>query len=275
MGDLCSVSGLPMALDDAGQLVLGTGAVVEETKARRLDELTQVAMDPETCRGSDEVAYYMYNGVYMKSDAARLAGVRLRYELTLIPPRRIGREFVKTLGHRHCPEPQSGLDYAEVCEVLAGTAHFLFQAMEMGPMGGPRASTAFYVEARAGDKVIIPPGLDHCTINPGPDPLLFSDVIALGVTGIYDRFKATRGAAYLEIAEAEADGTTGFISNPTYQTVPPLKEVQPRDYPGLHLTGEEPLYLAFVQGRGANWPFLTDPRQFWSHFPDLAALLSS
>ncbi len=77
------------------------------------------------------------------------------------------------------------MDYAEVCEVLAGTAHFLFQTLDVA---GPDATMAFYVEAQAGDKVLVPPGFDHCTINPGPEPLLFSDVIALGVTGIYDRF---------------------------------------------------------------------------------------
>ena len=267
MGDLSSVSGLPMALDDAGQLVLGPGVVVEETKARQLDELAQVAMDPKTCRGSDEVAYYMYNGVYLKSDAARLAGVPLRYELTLIPPRRIGREFVKTLGHRHCPEPRSGLDYAEVCEVLAGTAHFIFQTLDVA---GPDASAAFYVEARAGDKVLVPPGLDHCTINPGPGPLLFSDVIALGVTGIYDRFKATRGAAYLEVDE---DGAR-FIPNPTYRGVPPLQRLEPAEYPSLRLTRAEPLYTAFVHSKGEGWTFLTNPALFWPTFPDLKVAFS-
>ena len=254
--DLEHLSGIPIALDEAGQVAFGPDVVVEETKVRLLDELTPVALEPEVCRGSREVAYYMYNGVYLQSDAARLAGVRLRYELTLLPPRCLGREYVKTLGHRHCPEPASGMDYAEVCEVLAGTAHFLFQTLDVT---GPDASVAFYVEAKAGDKVLVPPGFDHCTINAGPDPLLFSDVIALGVTGIYDRFKAARGAAYLEVAE---EGQPRFIPNPAYRTVPPLQKVKPKDYPELHLTSVEPLYTAFVQGRGENWPFLTDPRQF-------------
>lgn len=263
--ELERVSGLPLTLDEAGRLVFGPGVAVEETRIRLLDALTPVALEPEACRGCQEPAYYMYNGVYRQSDADRLAGVGLRYELTLIPPRRMGREFVKTLGHRHCPEPQSGLDYAEVCEVLAGTAHFLFQTLDPA---GKQASLAFYVEARPGDKVIIPPGLDHCTINPGPEPLLFSDVIALGVTGIYDRFAATHGAAYLEIAEGPRPR---FTPNPAYQTVPPLKEVPPSDYPRLHLTRKEPLYTALVEGRGEHWPFLPDPRQFWRHFPSLEA----
>lgn len=263
------ISGLPLSLDEDGQIVFGPDVVVDEIKARPLNALTPVALEPDRCRGKQEAAYHMYNGVYRQSDAERLADVPLRYELTLIPPRRMGREFVKTLGHRHCPEPKSGIDYAEVCEVLIGTAHFLFQTLDVEEEK-PSASMAFYVEAQPGDKVLMPPGFDHCTINPGPEPLLFSDVIALGVSGIYDRFKASRGAAYLEVAE---DGEPRFIPNPAYQAVPPLNKVAPKRYPELHLTDEEPLYTAFIQNRGENWPFLTDPRRFWSTFPDLEGAL--
>ncbi len=266
MLDLETLAGLPLSLDDVGQVVFGPDVVVEETKVRLFDELAPVAMTPEACRGNREVAYTMYNGVYRQGDAARLAGVPMRYELTLFPARRMGREFVKTLGHLHSSEPKSGIDYPEVCEVLAGTAHFLFQTLDVS---GPSASAAFYVEARAGEKVIIPPGLDHLTINPGPGPLLFSDVVALGVTGIYDRFKAAHGAAYLEIAE---NGQPRFIPNPTYRTVPPLSRVALRDYPDLRLTRDDPLYTAFVDNRGEKWPFLTDPGQFWPAFPDLEAV---
>jgi glucose-6-phosphate isomerase len=269
MLDLEQLSGIPIGLDDAGDIVFGPQVVVDETGVRLLDELTSVALDPLECRGSREVAYTMYNGVYRQSDAGLLSDVPMRYELTLIPPRRIGRECVKTLGHRHCPEPQSGMDYAEVCEVLVGTAHFVFQTLDPT---GPSASAAFYVEARAGDKILMPPGFDHCTINPGPDPLVFSDVVALGVSGIYDRFEATRGAAYLEVVE---NGQPQFIPNPTYRSVPPLRKVELEDYPELHLTRKEPLYVAFIQGRGENWPFLTDPRQFWPSFPALKSALAT
>jgi len=227
-------SGLPIRLDEAGQLVCGPEVIIEEVKVRRFDELAPVALEPETCRGRQEPAYYMYNGVYRQADAGRLAGLGLRYELTLIPPLRMGRECIKTLGHRHCAEPRSGLDYAEVCEVLTGVAHFLFQTLD-------------------------------------PEPLLFSDVIAVGVNGIYDRFKAARGAAYLEVVQ---DDQTRFIPNPAYRTVPHLQKVPPGEYPHLRLTRDEPLYAVFLEERGACWPFLADPSQFWAYFPDLAWLRS-
>lgn len=269
MLNLEPISGLPMHLDDKGQLVFGPEVVVQESKVRLLDELEPVAMAPEACRGSREVAYYMYNGVYRKSDGPRLEGVPLRYELTLMPPRQIGREFVKTLGHLHAPEPKSGLGYAEVCEVLTGVAHFFFQTFDAA---GPEAPLAFYVEVRAGQKVLIPPGLDHLTINPGPEPLLFSDVVALGVRGIYDRFPTTRGAAYLEVAE---DGVPRFIPNPCYRAVAPLQQVSLREHPELDLTTSVPLYTAFLRNKGKNWPFLTDPSRFGKFFPELAGFMKA
>ncbi len=265
MLDLTTIAGLPLGLDDAGQMVFGPDVVVDESKARLVDELVPVAMEPEACRGNREVAYYMANGVYRRGDAGRLADLPFRYELTLIPERRIGREYVKTFGHIHTPEPQSGLAWCEVCEVLVGTAHFIYQTLDPSE---PGATLAYYVEARAGEKILVPPDLDHATINPGPGPLVFSDVVALGIGGNYDRFRATRGAAYYEVVDG---GQPRFVANPAYRRVPPLRQVAVRDYPALDLTRDEPLYTAFLRGRAEKWGFLADPRLFASSFRDLAA----
>lgn len=263
MQDLAAVSGLPLYLDDSGQVRFGPGVLVDETKARFFDELVPVALDPASCRGRRDAAYYMYNGVYRQADRSRLQSVPMRYELTLIPPFRMGREFIKTLGHIHRPDPATGMSHAEVCEVLAGTAHFIFQTLNIE---GPDAGRVVCVEARAGQKVIIPPDLDHCTINPGPGPLLFSDVVSLALAGNYDRYRAAHGAAYFEIAR-NAHGE--FIPNPAYRRVAPLERATPGDYPGLNLTRDVPLYTAFLEQQGANWPFLLDPSRFGEAFPDL------
>ena len=118
-----------MRLDEAGLLHLDPGIMVEETRTRRLDELTGVYLDQAACQGSS-AAYFMYNGVFRQADAADLAGLPVRYELTLLPDRRIGREYLKTHGHIHTREPRSGIDYPEICEVLVGKAHFFFQNLE-------------------------------------------------------------------------------------------------------------------------------------------------
>ncbi|MGQ9683237.1 MAG: glucose-6-phosphate isomerase family protein [Anaerolineae bacterium] len=265
MQDLTAQCGFPLALDDAGRLVFGPDVVVDEHKERTLDALADVAMEPAVCRGSSAVAYYMDNGVYRRQDQPVLQGLPFRYELTLLPDTLIGRECNKTFGHIHLPDPKTGMTWAEVCEVVTGTAHFIFQTFDPA---GPDALKVWCLEAKAGQKVVFPPDLDHLTINPGPGPLLFSDVIALGVSGNYERFRSAQGGAVYEVME---QGQRRFVPNPRYRKVGELQMLYARDYPTVDLTSGEPLYSAFVRTRGAKWPFLLDPRLTAGTFPDLAA----
>lgn len=266
MLDLNTISGLPLTLTDDGQLQFGDNLVIDQIGERGLDELSQVVLEPAFCQGRTEAAYWMYNGVYYTKDAASLRDVPLRYELTLMPPRPIGRELSKTHGHLHSTEPRSGRTYAEICEVLVGTAHFVFQTLDPA---GPDASMVYVLEAHAGDKIVVPPDLDHLTINAGDGPLLFSDVIALGCYGVYDRYRTAQGAAYLEVSD---HGMPSIIPNPSYRTVAPLQWLAPQEYPHLDLSRDVPLYTALVRGQGEKWAFLTDPRVFSETFPDLDRL---
>ncbi len=252
--DLSEHAGLPIHLTPAPQLEFGAGVVVDEFKIRHFSELSAVYLDLSVA--GDEAAYFMYNGVYREADAPLLAEAGLRYELTLFPDRRIGHEYVKTLGHLHAAEPQSGIDYPEICEVLHGVAHFFFQKFGAAPH---TALEAFYVEVHSGEKIIIPPGYHHLTINPGPGPLLFSDVVAPGVSGLYEDFKQAGGAAYLEVEKA---GGAQFVPNPRYSAAPPLARLRPRQFPDLNLSPAQPLYQALLERRGAGWEFLRQPAQF-------------
>ena len=262
MVNLSAISGLPIALDGE-RLTFADDVVVDEVKVRRLEELAPVAMTPAACLGQVDVAYWMYNGIVQRKDRRTLDGSPLRYELTLVPPRLIGSEYIKTHGHLHGIDDDSGLTYPEVCEVLAGTAHFLFQTLDLA---GPDASVAFLVEAQVGDKVLIAPGLDHVLINPGPGLLLVADVIATGMPSSYDRFRATQGAAYYEVRK---DGAPHIVPNPAYRRAAPLRRLAPADYADLYLSAAEPLYTALVRSQGVAWPFLVDPSQFWPMFPEI------
>ena len=263
MRNLEIFGGVPISQDDVGGIIFGEDLIVDETKVRRVEELMPVVMEPAICRGNHEIAYWMYNGVYKRQDTEQLVDVPLRYELTYIPPKIIGNEFIKTLGHRHFPEKKSGLQYAEICEVIQGTAHFLFQEPETIGSG---VAGVFYMEAVAGDKVVFPPGLDHCTINPSFEPLLFSDVIAFGVNADYSPFKRYQGASYYEISK---NGSAIFSPNPNYERVPPIIKLPVIEYPHLNLTRGKPLYQSFLETKGDAWQFLLDPSLCWPAFPEL------
>lgn len=266
--DLTAITGLPLKLLDNGQLEFGPQVEVAEFSARPVRDLASVALDSAACEAvpGEEVAYYMYNGVSLRADRAQVEGWGMRYELTSIPARTIDREFIKTLGHRHNAALGSGLTYAEVCEVLHGVAHFFFQKRGARP---GETDLACYVEVKAREKILMPPDLLHLTINPGLETLVFSDVISLGVYGIYEDFRRTSGAAYLEV---QGDGAPGFIPNPNYTYVPALRRLAVQDYPEVGLRRGVPLYRAFLE-RGAQWHFITHPDRFWSTFPEMKAAL--
>ena len=92
---------------------------------RDAKDLREVLAD-RSCTATGPV-YYMYRDI-SRSDADRswLSAQDLRYDITVIPPREICGEFIKTKGHYH-PDNPSGIGYPEVYEVLAGMAHFLIQ----------------------------------------------------------------------------------------------------------------------------------------------------
>lgn len=258
--DLSQIGGLPMQLDEQGCLHLDASLAIEERRVRQLDELTPVYLDQIACRG-EQAAYEMINGITADEDSEQLSGLPVRYELTWFPALKIGQEYVKTLGHIHFPESGSGIDPPEICEVLVGRAHFLF--MKLNP-DGFSAEDAFYIELTAGQKLIIPPGYNHLTINPGPGPMLFSDVVARTVRGNYASIIKAGGAVYLEVERGQAPV---FIPNPRYRSHPILRRVYPKEFPQLQLVSGEPLYTVFRRTLAKGWEFLWHPELYASQFP--------
>lgn len=262
--DITTSVGLPTVLRDDGRLTFGAGVRVEEESERPTGALGRVVLDRAAWEAipSERPAYFMYNGV--TSEGEPVADPDLRFELTSIPPWRIGRECAKTLGHRHRLRAGATHSDAEVCEVVHGVAYFLLE-FRGGVAGEP--AVVVCVEAHVGDKVLFPPDTDHLTVNPGPEPCVFSDAVVRGLAGDYEGFQATAGAAYHLVWD---DGELRFVPNAAYRRVPPLIHVAPRQYADLHLSARVPLYQAFVQ-HGDEWGFLKRPEAFWPTFADLRA----
>ena len=257
MTSLSERAGVDIQWASDGTLKFGADWVVDEIFPRPRSRLRPVALDPDACEPADQTQYWMYNGITTSADRARLAATGMRYELTLMFPHALGRERAKTLGHLHSFPPNSTLNYPEICEVLHGTAYFVFQAMDTA---SKTASFCAALEARPGDKVIIPPNLHHLTINAGDEPLLFSDVIPLDVKGIYQPLADMRGAAYLYTLDAE------WIRNPFYRSVPVLEQWASRRYP--EVLPDLPLYRIFAE-TPERLTWMLDPGRFGETFPDL------
>ncbi|HDS46140.1 MAG TPA: glucose-6-phosphate isomerase [Methanomicrobia archaeon] len=192
---------------------------------RTLGELQEVLYDQGfLVTASMEMVplYYMFREVAKNdADAQQIAALGLRYDITIIPPMKLGLEFVKTAGHYHPCVPGSKLTYPEIYEVLEGEAHYLLQKREMAESGGEAITDVMVIQARRGDKVIIPPNYGHVTINPSKTTLKMANWVARSFSSIYEPYKERGGAAYFELTSRK------FVRNDRYEAVPAIRFLRP------------------------------------------------
>ena len=207
---------------------------------RTLEEMKDVVYDKRflTSASMDMELYYMFRDVSRdEEDANKIKERGLRYDVTIIPSSTLGSEFVKTAGHYH-PYPQgSKLTYPEMYEVLEGEAHYLLQKLEE-ERGIETITDVVVVNAKKGDKVVIPPNYGHVTINPSEVTLKMANWVARTFSSIYEPIKRRGGAAYFELTTGE------FIMNETYETVPDIRYLKPSDtwINDLVLSKEDDMY---------------------------------
>ncbi len=200
-----------------------------KAEIRYASDLKPVLAFPDELK-EDFPAYYMFRDVYYsKRDYERILESKLRFDLTIIPPNRIGREYIKTFGHYH-PIAEDNLSYAEIYEVLKGEALYLLQKEEKG-----KIVDVIAVKAREGDKVIIPPNYGHVTINPSNKELKMANWVYRDFKSNYEPYKAMRGACYYYTED-------GWIKNDRYGEVPDIRFLKPRIPKELGLKRREEIY---------------------------------
>src|SRR5512137_2504958 len=144
------------------ELMFGWEGELPQPAKRTVEEMRSVLFDPQ-CRCSDPL-YFMYRDLARSgTDWQWLHEHRLRYDLTVIPPRDLCGEWIKTKGHYH-PKNAAGVGFPEIYEVFEGTAHYLLQSCTLDDV--------VLIAANEGDLVIIPPDYGHITINPSSDQTL-------------------------------------------------------------------------------------------------------
>ena len=197
---------------------------------RSIKDMEAVVYDKEwfiTAPNAD--LYYMYRGIEEKND--------IRYDITVVPAKMLGEEFVKTKGHYHMGK------HPEVYTVLDGQSIYLMQKRKADSEN--EIEDVYAVQCQKGDVVVIPPDYGHITINPSPtNQLKMANWISRECKSDYSLFEKFQGACYYFIAsqsqikadvtQTNADTKGIWVKNPNYQQVPelrfekPLKEV-PQD----------------------------------------------
>lgn len=187
---------------------------MEKPEIRYLNDMKKVLCDKSWAKTAPNFElYYIYRGV--KPQRGRLATLRgkkkngLRYDITIIPPKMLGKEFVKTKGHYHIG------NYGELYKVLEGKGIFLLQKEKAG-----KIEDVYYLRAKKGDYVLIPPQYGHTTINPSKKILKIANWISKKCCSDYQRIEEKEGFCYYYLK-------SGWKKNKNYQKVPKLKFKRP------------------------------------------------
>ena len=172
-------------------------------------------------------------------------------DLTVINPGKVGNEFVKTVGHYHQLKPGTKVAYPEVYEPLTRDVEYLLQT-EPGKDG---KVDVLWVVTEPGDKVVMPPGFGHVSMNVGKEPIVEVDLQKRDNPNgsDYSLFKEAVGGAFYRTED-------GLIKNPHYE-VSSLRIVKPLERPDLGLTKKKSLYDAFVESP-EKFDYLINPEKY-------------
>lgn len=191
--------------------------------SRKMQEIAELFVKVEDY-SPDDIAYYLYTYAEEQRDHELFRRHCLRYDITRLPARRIGDEFIKTAGHFHPRMDVHDESYPEVYQILSGEAVFLLQRNT--PQGNAREIIA--VDAGVGDIVYIPPEYGHVMINPGDDELINANIVSDDFQSVYGPVRHKKGLA-LYCTRQDDTGYT-FIENPNYTDTPTVQRITAADF---------------------------------------------
>ncbi|MFC1801262.1 glucose-6-phosphate isomerase family protein [Nanoarchaeota archaeon] len=251
MIDLETKSGLPIKLDKNKQLMFSNKVNPVKVDIRTYSQIREVLMQPYYSSKKTKF-YFMYRNICLKEHQATIANNGLRYDITVIPGIKIGKEFNKTAGHFHALVPKTNLTYTEVYEVLQGECHYLLQKRD--------GSEFIIIKAKAGDKVVVPPNYAHVSVNPTNQVLVSANWMALASKSNYSSIKNKKGLMYYYTDE-------GFIKNKNFKNHPEPKEAKPENISEFGLT-KKPMYFTALD----KLDFLKQPQNHLEIFKKLYKL---
>lgn len=236
MKDLEKQSGLPIIFDDNLPDLQFQGIFPRLQKSQRdLADLLPYLKNQNLASPNNPV-YLVWRYAHKSKDDALISQNRLRFDLTLLRKELLGEELARTAGHFHKSNPESEVKWPEVYEVIFGQAGFLIQDFEKNPKN---IKNIILIEAQAEEKVIIPPGFGHITVNLGAAPLLVANWISENCQYDYQPYEENHGSGYWI---TKKDSGVETVLNPSYESVPEIKKIKTQDWPDFGLVKDKPLY---------------------------------
>ncbi len=191
---------------------------------RMLYDMKNVLYDQEWLKtASNFPVYFFFRNLYLNEKHKMVAKKHgIQYDITVIPPRMLGAEFTKTVGHHHPLVPGTTVSYPELYQVLEGKATCLLHKEENG-----NAKDVIIIHASAGDIVIIPPHYSHITINETKKTLKMSNWVSSSFTSVYDKIAKKKGGVYYILANGKImkNSNYGDAPLPLFMHAPDFKKI--------------------------------------------------
>lgn len=229
-----------------------------EPDIRYLEDMQSVVYDRKWLKTAPNLElYYMYRDLAeTDDDLTQIIKHELRYDITILKPIRLGKEFNKTIGHDHPIVPGTDITYPELYEVLEGKAIFILQNSKED-----KIKDIFAVKAEKGDKIIVPPNYEHLIINIGKTDLKTCNWVSRSFsTHIYKPFKLKHGFGYYALK-----GFFGikWVRNSNYESIPFLRFEEPNKFYNFKISKGQPSYRLINDLDKLD--FLKNPQKYeWS-----------
>lgn len=207
--------GLDIQMMDNFRLQFGADVEYEQFTVRKFSDLAVVTAE-ENLDLNDESAYLMYRNVRKKGDLEKIKKANLRFDLTVIPPAKLGTECIKTSGHYHPRKIGSNVAYPELYYVLSGQATYLNQKQSDSGIEDVILSRVKNREA-----IVTPPDYGHVTINELNQPIVMANWVCDDFESLYGDYEEKRGACYYLFEDGK------LVANNLYGNLPEIRILKP------------------------------------------------
>ncbi len=230
-----------------------------EVEKRYIDKIRPSLMEPD-CDGP-EIVYAIAMDVGRKEDIEDLKSRNLLYGTVIYAKGKLGKEPIRSQGHKHAVSKSCNYSTPEVYEIWEGKAYIYMQETAEDNPG-----RCFAVEGNPGDVIIVPPGWAHATISADPsNPLVFGAWCVRDFGFDYDDVRAHAGLTFFPTTND--DGSMTWNKNPNYNDCEIILK-KPRIYTEFGIEEGVSIYEQYVKDN-AKFDFVKDPmtvKKLWENF---------
>ncbi|CAI9405810.1 glucose-6-phosphate isomerase family protein [Aestuariimicrobium sp. T2.26MG-19.2B] len=228
----------------------GADVMAPPLELRRLDDVRATLRDPEA--SGPDVLYAIAMDIGPAVDRPRQVDQNILFGACAYAGGTVGEEPVRSQGHVHAVSASCGTSTGELYEFWEGVGIVYMQEFVADDPG-----RCFAVRAEPGQKVLVPPGWAHCTVNADPSrPMAFGAWCVRDYGFDYADLRARRGLAWYPVLEG---GELRWLPNEHYRHSSALVEKAPRDLAEFGVDGAEPIHRQWQQ-RPHDFDFIPRPR---------------